>query len=1205
MEFTKLLDCVSNIIEKNANKNFQFVMLRYLLITGSASKKDIAIELQNYNQDVKKDYRSAGDVFKVLTEPQKDLVTEDHQMFSINNFDELSDEQRYSLINKCNEKILMIKKIKNSGSTPTNLDMTWKNAAFKVLKEENKPLHRVKITDLILKRHYVKEHNALTPYETVARDIDKDIESSNESLFKKIEPGIYGLNDSKFELDENNDLLLMGHKLFLMEIKQRKSKEEFRDFNHTDFVEDEVKYKISSLENSLKLLSINEWDGWKSSPEKICLSVRNAVAQKISSSLIWSPPYKTEISYFDELDDALKKDLGLQLYEFFKGKNPIEQRFDHFILFLKKIDRVPEIRLLAYLMFLYNPEKYFPIHPSKFNKLLEFHNIPKIDDVSWGKYSQYVELASKIKSFLVKLNLGNNLSAIQVQSYMWIIAGEVSKKFWMIRAGKDGQDWDNQKNAGIIGIHYETIDLSKFRRTKNGSNELARLELGTEISKIRRTRGEDIKKKKIDSVVGQFRKFFSINRNKYGTKIIAIGDNSTVLGIGNATGEYEFRTDISKCCHTIPVEWNDTKNRQISTITNFNLSVKEIDVKEYLKIINEDLTNESKQTEYFLLRYNGKDSIPKTQEQWRDMLGEQYHFGQGVANQKAIREAGIGTKTIWYKTKNLPGFYFWGYGSVQEIRTNQEDGDWNLLYSDFKYFEQGNDSIEEQEVFLHRPNESIEEQIKDLPGYNQNNSIIKITKKIYEEITGDITSMSSPKIPIETNNKFFNILNKKKQFFFYGPPGTGKTFTAKKIAREFIKESQTKFFSDEQYHEYVLSMINKVSHEKGFELKKQTNNQIILKNSQKEIRIYLNYSKSGKQTPHDCYVGISQSVIDFLNQTDDENRFVLILNNDVKNFVSLPHPFIIKNVKLSGGENWNSDGDGDHSFHVHVYDDSSQFRSNDSYSENYVDCSDFLSNIEILFNSHGKSCNKLEKVTFHQSFSYEEFIEGIRPKTDDKINQVTYPIEDGIFKRLSKCASLHDKENFVLIIDEINRGNISKIFGELITLLENDKRGDEVTLPYSKKLFSVPKNLYIIGTMNTADRSLVHIDAALKRRFGQYELMPDYSLLDSKIDKIHLGTLLENINQKIIKAGFRDNQIGHSYFMTDENPITTREELQFAFAYDIVPLLKDNFYDDDKILRDILGDEFIDENRDTISEWMEDVSKFMTSLESAYPEAIE
>ena len=480
-------------------------------------------------------------------------------------------------------------------------------------------------------------------------------------------------------------------------------------------------------------------------------------------------------------------------------------------------------------------------------------------------------------------------------------------------------------------------------------------------------------------------------------------------------------------------------------------------------------------------------------------------------------------------------------------------------------------------------------------------------KKILVDIllgNGQRNAMSQSEAKKKNYQKFFDLLNKKKQFFFYGPPGTGKTFTAKKIAQEFIKESQTKFFSDEQYNEYVLSVINKVSREKGFEFKKQTDNQIILKNSQKEIRIYLNYSKSGKQTPHDCYVGISQSVIDFFNQTVEENRFVLIINNDVKNFVSIPHKFIIKNVKLSGGENWDSNGNSDHSFHIHVYDDKSQFRTNDDYSESYTDCSYFLSNIEILYDDHGKSCNKLEKVTFHQSFSYEEFIEGIRPKTDNKINQVTYPIEDGIFKRLSKCASLHDKENFVLIIDEINRGNISKIFGELITLLENDKRGDKVALPYSKELFSVPENLYIIGTMNTADRSLVHIDAALKRRFGQYELMPDYSILDTKIDKIHLGTLLKNINKKIINAGFRDNQIGHSYFMTGKNPITTKEELQFAFAYDIIPLLKDNFYDDDKILKEILGDGFIDENRNTIAEWMEDVSVFMKTIEGAHPEAI-
>ncbi|RME33386.1 MAG: AAA family ATPase, partial [Deltaproteobacteria bacterium] len=148
-----------------------------------------------------------------------------------------------------------------------------------------------------------------------------------------------------------------------------------------------------------------------------------------------------------------------------------------------------------------------------------------------------------------------------------------------------------------------------------------------------------------------------------------------------------------------------------------------------------------------------------------------------------------------------------------------------------------------------------------------------------------------------------------------------------------------------------------------------------------------------------------------------------------------------------------------------------------------------------------RKLGRIHFVTFHQSFSYEDFVEGIRPdlKTNDGL--LRYKLEDGVFKTLCKEAKEKPNDNFVLIIDEINRANISKVFGELITLIEEDKRlgaDEEITvqLPYSRADdFGVPPNLYIIGTMNTADRSIAMLDTALRRRFSFREIMPDPSLL--------------------------------------------------------------------------------------------------------------
>ena len=184
-----------------------------------------------------------------------------------------------------------------------------------------------------------------------------------------------------------------------------------------------------------------------------------------------------------------------------------------------------------------------------------------------------------------------------------------------------------------------------------------------------------------------------------------------------------------------------------------------------------------------------------------------------------------------------------------------------------------------------------------------------------------------------------------------------------------------------------------------------------------------------------------------------------------------------------------------------------------------------------------------------------------------------------------------------MIIDEINRGNIPKILGELITLLEEDKRKKKyaLNLAYSQDEFFVPENLRIIGTMNTADKSLMQMDDALKRRFVFEELMPDTNALLEHLKNEGVKNaedykkILDKINDKILGKGsddaeqkmkqFRDRQIGHSYFWKIKNA----ENLQSVIKYDIIPLLQDYFYGDYNEIRKILGGEIISEDNRTTS----------------------
>src|SRR5690625_2037901 len=320
------------------------------------------------------------------------------------------------------------------------------------------------------------------------------------------------------------------------------------------------------------------------------------------------------------------------------------------------------------------------------------------------------------------------------------------------------------------------------------------------------------------------------------------------------------------------------------------------------------------------------------------------------------------------------------------------------------------------------------------------------------------------------------------------------------------------------------------------------------------------------------------------------------------------------------------------------------------------------------------SSNQIAFTTFHQSYGYEEFIEGLFPEIEQDTNQIVYKIKDGVFKEF--CSEKNSKIDFetawdnlikdieeqkikwgdvidtaedqtkdrllylnyngniiipygngivftkesafkyyngenventsrqgiryiyeyfvknyysnhtgpkVFIIDEINRGNISKIFGELITLIEESKRAGEkedinATLPYSKESFSVPNNVYLLGTMNTADRSIALMDTALRRRFSFVEMMPDVSKLeDVEIEGLNIGLMLKAINDRINVLYDREHTIGHAYFMNSELNLNNLENI---FRNKIIPLLQEYFYEDYEKIRWVLGDNF-KEDEDT------------------------
>lgn len=430
-------------------------------------------------------------------------------------------------------------------------------------------------------------------------------------------------------------------------------------------------------------------------------------------------------------------------------------------------------------------------------------------------------------------------------------------------------------------------------------------------------------------------------------------------------------------------------------------------------------------------------------------------------------------------------------------------------------------------------------------GGNWNNAIVPVKR---EDMINLIFSQYPQKDTELNDIDLFNSYEQKNEkiktvpfelnTIFYGPPGTGKTYhILKNIAPLFIskqqnnqKEKAVNLGQSLTWWETIAIVL--MDKEKWCKVSE------IMEHPLMKARVDLSTTK----TPTSSIWGLLQ------NHTKESCESV--------NYKKRSAPLIFEKDKVSS---WIVD-------------------------KNAVEeqCPELLNILDEYKNNKSEEIKRYEFITFHQSFCYEDFIEGIKPVLSDETEDgnVRYSIENGIFKKMCIKAKNDPEHSYAIFIDEINRGNIAAIFGELITLLEQDKRlGNEneitVTLPYSKQKFEIPSNLYVFGTMNTADRSIEALDTALRRRFEFVELSPDSSLINNEVDDIDLKKLFEKINARIEFLMDRDHCIGHSYFMK----ITTFEQLKNVFSKKVIPLLEEYFFGDLAKIHMILGDKFIAKNK--------------------------
>lgn len=460
---------------------------------------------------------------------------------------------------------------------------------------------------------------------------------------------------------------------------------------------------------------------------------------------------------------------------------------------------------------------------------------------------------------------------------------------------------------------------------------------------------------------------------------------------------------------------------------------------------------------------------------------------------------------------------------------------------------------------------------KALPDQWRFVTVAPVSQELYQRIIGATIEEVATKIP---SSPLFapiaDALERKGQVIMHGPPGTGKTYHALRFAEWWLarengraldasKARQTPrrvwwiVANQKQWHWDNLFRDGSVEYRYGRLMKNyslvQEGDLVIGYLAAPEKRVVA--LAKVKQGLHDSG-GESHITLEPVHRVENGLTYAELIEDPVLR-TSEPARFRCQGTLFKLEDN-----EAEYLF--------SLLAERDAQVEEYIDKTDTSVNAD----------NQLTLVTFHPSYSYEDFIEGFRPQ--DSGDGLRLRLTDGLFKTICTTAHTNPDRKYLIIVDEINRANLAKVFGEIITLLERDKRGISVVLPQSKEAFSIPQNVYMLGTMNTSDRSIRLMDAALRRRFSFVEIMPDLALLrGAQIEaRLDLYDFLNVLNTRISRTLGREKQIGHSFFLEGGEPISDTVEFARRFRQDVLPLLQEYCYDDYGQLAEYVGQGIVD-----------------------------